>query len=709
MTKRSSIAQFDAIVIGAGLSGLYATHKLGNELGLKVLGLEKARSVGGTWYWNRYPGVQADTDSFVYRYSFDREASPGWDMHARYQTGAQIRDYLENVASRNDLSRLYRFEVEAREATYDEADNLWRVKTSHGDVVTCRYLVNGVGVLSKPVAPKIEGLDDFKGRVVHTARWPEGLRIDGLRVGLLGTGSTGTQVAVAASKVASHLTVFQRSAQYVVPAGQRRHTDTEVDSFLSHFDENFREWRKTRLACGFEEPATSAAEASPEERKAVFEHAWNEGGGFGFMFGTFGDLVINPDSNRAACEFIVGKIKQIVRDPETARRLTPSEPYAKRPVSVDGYYEAFNQPNVKLVSIQETPIVRVTENGILTADGVEHEIDILILATGFEAVEGAYRDFNVIGRNGRTLLDTWGEHPAAYLGLSTPGFPNLFTVLGPQGIFSNLAAGIEAEVNFIGDAIRWAEDRPGAAIEATPEALSTWSEQCSQMANYTVFAQVKSWIFGTNVHSNQPRVLFYFGGLKEYLSILDHERTHGFPGFTQAGSPSLTLVQSKADATDDEALRQRNYATVERYMHSLGQDRLTRHHLFQPDGICGLWTTETGKPIKIHGHQSMAEHAAWSLKCLPDWKWYNIRIHPGQDPNIFWVECEGRGEIHFPGYPVGDYHNHFIFSFEMKDGLIARAREFMNPTEQMRALRIPVPVIRREGIPKRHDTPALAE
>lgn len=708
MSKQSSIAEFDAIVIGAGLSGLRAAHTLSNELGLRVLGLEKAKSVGGTWYWNRYPGVQADTDSFVYRYSFDREASPRWDMHARYQTGAQIRDYLESVASRNDLLRLYRFEVGASEALYDEAENLWRVKTSQGDVVTCRYLVNGVGVLSKPVWPEIEGLDTFKGRVVHTARWPEGLKVDGLRVGLLGTGSTGAQVVVSASDVASRLTVFQRSAQYVVPAGQRRLSEGEVEGFLAHFDERFEAWRETRLACGFDEPATSAAESDPAQRKAVFERAWNEGGGFGFMFGTFGDLVINPESNRAACEFIAGKIKEIVQHPDTARRLTPSEPYAKRPVSVDGYYEAFNRPNVQLVSVLETPIVRATERGLLTADGVEHELDILILATGFEAVEGAYREFSVVGRGGRTLIETWDEHPAAYLGLSTPGFPNLFTILGPQGIFSNLAAGIEAEVDFIGDAIRWAGVNSRSTFEATPEALAKWSEHCAQLANYTLFAQVKSWIFGSNVHGDHPRVLFYFGGLREYLATLDQERNNGFPGFEV--NASATAGQAPDEAEKDE-LRRRNHATVERYMRALGQDRLTRHHLFQPDGTCGLWTTETGKPIKIHGHKSMAEHAAWSLKCLPDWEWYNIRIHPGQDPNVFWVECEGRGEIHFPGYPVGHYHNHFIFSFEMKDGLIARAREFMNPTEQMRALRIPVPVIRREGIPQRHEheAPTFAE
>lgn len=710
MTKQSPVAYFDAIVIGAGLSGLCAAHKLKNELGLTVLGIEKAADVGGTWYWNRYPGIQADTDSFVYRYSFDRQVSAEWDMHARYQTGPQMRSYLEDVAARHDLESLFSFETEAINAAYDETSNTWRVRTSHGEVVICRYLVSAAGVLSKPVSPKIENLEDFKGTVVHTARWPEGLSVDGKKIGVIGTGSTGAQVIVAASKLASHVTVFQRSPQYIVPAGQRRLSGEEVDNYLSTFEAQWNEWRNTRLACGFYEPVGSANDVTPEARRATFQRVWLEGGGFGFMFGTFGDIVTNSDANRATCEFITEKIRHIVKDPATAQRLTPSGPYATRPASVDGYYDVFNQPNVHLVSVLETPIVKATEKGLLTSDGVEHEIDVLILATGFEAVDGAYREFTVTGHEGHTLMDAWGQSPAAYLGISTPGFPNFFTVLGPQGIFSNLAAGIEAEVDFIGDAIAWAQRKAVPRVEATLAALSDWSQHCATLANYTVFAQVNSWIFGTNVHSDTPRVLFYFGGLKDYLEKLNGERESGFHGFgggeTVVSSSSVAEIwagQGRYARSADQDKRARNYATVDRYMRTRGKDRLTRHELFAPHGISGLWTTESGKPIEIHGHQSMAEHAVWSLSCFPDWQWYNVQIYPGHDPDIFWVECEGRGEIHFPGYPVGHYHNHFIFSFEMENGHILRAREFMNPTEQMRALRIEVPVIRREGIPQRNE------
>jgi cyclohexanone monooxygenase len=716
MDERSTIKHFDVIIIGAGLAGLYATHKFANEQGLNVLGLEKGEGVGGTWYWNRYPGIHADTDSFVYRYSFDQEVSPLWDMHARYQTGAQMRDYLETIADRNNITPLYRFRTTVKEVLYDEQANLWRVLTDNDDLFFARYIVSGAGVLSKPALPDIDGLASFGGVIAHAARWPDNVNLDGKRVGLLGTGSTGTQVVVTACELASHLTVFQRSAQYIVPAGQRRLSEEEVQNYHSNFEEKWAQWRKTRLACGFDDPQVGATEVSLDEQTATFEKAWNEGGGFGFMFGTFSDLAFNPVSNRAACDFIKNKIREIVQDPETARKLIPDQPYAKRPASTDGYYEAFNRANVELISLKDTPILRATEKGIITSDGVEHELDILILATGFEAVEGAYRELSVVGQNGHSLLDTWNDHPSAYVGVSTPGFPNFFTLLGPQGIFSNLAAGIETQVNFIGEAIQTAGCEANAVIEATPNAVKKWSDQCSSMANDSIFAQVKSWIFGSNIHTDAPRALFYFGGLKEYTNILEQEKQNNFPSFNHL-VPLKKNVMTSNDALigerdlsqNSDNSRKHNFRSVHRYMHTRGQDRLTRHYLFVADGISGLWTTDTGKPIEIHGHESMASHAVWSLKCFPDWQWYNIRIHPCFDPNKFWVECEGRGAIHFPGYPDGLYHNHFLFSFEMKDGLILRAREFMNPTAQFRALGIDVPVIRREGIPQKHNTEQAAD
>lgn len=530
--KNENITQYDAVVIGAGISGLYVTHKLRNELNLNVLAIEKGSDVGGTWFWNRYPGVQADTDSFVYRYSFQKETSPLWNVKSRYQTGSQIRDYLKEVSRRNDLQSAYKFNTHVDSATYDTESNLWIIKMNGGEVVAARYLISAAGVLSKSARPEINNLDRYKGKIVHTAEWPEGMKVDGLRVGVIGTGSTGAQTIVELSKTVSELTVFQRTPQYVVPAGQREISDYDVSEYLNDFEDKWESWRKTRLACGFDENVKSASEYSHEERESILERAWCKGGGFEFMFGTFNDVVFNVEANKILCNFIAGKISDIVSDEETVRKLTPSTLYATRPVSVDGFYEVFNKENVHLVSVMENPVITATESGLRTADGKEHKLDIIICATGFEAVEGAYRDFTITGKNGLTLSDTWGDNPSAYLGVSTPGFPNFFSVLGPKGIFSNLAAGIEAEVNFITDIISWSLKNGIKSTEASELSLSDWSALCLNIASGTVFSQVNSWIFGTNMHIDSPRVLFYFGGLGEYISILDKERCSDFSGFT---------------------------------------------------------------------------------------------------------------------------------------------------------------------------------
>ena len=536
--KGENMTPYDAVVVGAGVSGLYVTHKLRNDLNLNVLAIEKGSDVGGTWFWNRYPGVQADTDSFVYRYSFQKETSPLWNIKSRYQTGSQIRDYLEEISKRNDLYSAYKFNTHVDSATYDTESNLWLIKISGGEVVTARYFISAVGVLSKPVNPKINNLDKFKGKVVHTAEWPEGMNVDGLRVGIIGTGSTGVQAIVELSKTASDLTVFQRTPQYVVPAGQREISDSDLSEYLNNFEVKWASWRKTRLACGFDENVKSASEYSHEEQEVILERAWCKGGGFEFMFGTFNDVVFNVETNEILCNFIAGKISDIVSNEETARKLTPSTLYATRPVSVDGFYEVFNKDNVHLVSVIENPIINATESGLRTADGEEHKLDIIIFATGFEAVEGAYRDLNITGKSGLSLRETWGDNPSAYLGVSTHGFPNFFSVLGPKGIFSNLAAGIEAEVNFITDIISWSLENGIKSTEASEVSLNNWSESCINIASGTVFSQVNSWIFGTNVHMDNPRVLFYFGGLGEYISILDKERRSGFSGFTHMMSHS---------------------------------------------------------------------------------------------------------------------------------------------------------------------------
>lgn len=533
MSDASQHTDFDVIVVGGGVAGIYAAHILKNKLGKNVLGIERGDGLGGTWYWNRYPGVQADTDGIVYRYSFDKETSSEWDPEARYQRGAQIRNYLTEVAARHGVDEVYRFGRAAVEARYDDAAATWRVEVEGGEAFTARYLVSAAGVFARPVFPDIPGFDDFAGEIVHSARWPEGTVLDDKKVGVVGTGSTGGQLIVAAAKVADSLTVFQRTPQYVVPAGQSRLDAAEVQEYLENFDANWAAWRATRLACGFDEPEVGAMDVTPAEREAVFERAWERGGGFEFMFGTFADLAFNRESNDAAAEFIKGKIRSIVKDPDVAERLIPSEPYAKRPASVDGYYETFNNDNVELVDVKANPIARIVPQGVELADGTVKELDTLVFATGFEAIEGAYRHFEVAGREGTRLLDQWGDAPSSYLGIATPKFPNFFTLLGPQGVFSNLPPGIEAQMDFVADLITWSDEHD-EPVEVSQQVLAQWQEMCNEIANASIFSEVKSWIFGSNVHTDKPRPLFYFGGLAAFREVLDGERAKEFESFRTA-------------------------------------------------------------------------------------------------------------------------------------------------------------------------------
>jgi cyclohexanone monooxygenase len=339
----------DAIVIGAGFGGIYMLHKLRNELGLTVKAFEKGGGVGGTWYFNRYPGAKSDTEGFVYRYSFDKDLLQEWDWRTRYLDQPDILAYLEHVVERYDLARDIQLNTEVTGATFDEDTDLWTVTTADGNEVTSRYVVNALGLLAKTNIPDIPGMERFAGRLVHTNAWPDDLDLTGKRVGVIGTGATGAQFIVAAAEVAGKLTVFQRSPQYVVPSGNRPMEQAEVDRIKENFDAVWDQVRGSAVAFGFEESTIEATTVSDEERRRVFQENWDKGNGFRFMFGTFADIATNQDSNAAAAEFIRSKIAEIVSDPETARKLTPTGLYAKRPLCNHNYYETFNHSNVELV------------------------------------------------------------------------------------------------------------------------------------------------------------------------------------------------------------------------------------------------------------------------------------------------------------------------------------------------------------------------
>ncbi|MEV5303107.1 flavin-containing monooxygenase [Amycolatopsis methanolica] len=521
----------DAIVIGAGFGGIYMLHKLRNELGLSVTAFEKGGGVGGTWYFNRYPGAKSDTEGFVYRYSFDKDLLREWNWTTRYLEQADVLAYLEHVVERFDLGRDIRLNTEVTGAVFDEESDLWTVTTATGETTTARYLVNALGLLAKSNIPDIPGRDGFAGRLVHTNAWPDDLDITGKRVGVIGTGSTGTQFIIAAAKTASHLTVFQRSPQYCVPSGNGPVDQTEVDGTKENFDAIWDQVRNSVVAFGFEESGVEAMSVSEEERRKVFQEAWDKGNGFRFMFGTFCDIATNPEANAAAAAFIRAKIAEIVDDPETARKLTPTDLYAKRPLCNEGYYETYNRDNVELVSIKENPIREITPVGVRTADGTEHPLDVLVFATGFDAVDGNYRAMDLRGRGGRHISEHWTGGPTSYLGVSTAGFPNMFMILGPNGPFTNLPPSIETQVDWIGELIRHAERTGVRTVEPTAAAEEAWTATCAEIADMTLFPKADSWIFGANIPGKRNAVMFYLAGLGAYRAKLREVADAGYTGF----------------------------------------------------------------------------------------------------------------------------------------------------------------------------------
>jgi cyclohexanone monooxygenase len=531
MTTQTALTTVDAIVIGAGFGGIYAVHKLANELGLTTVGFDKADGPGGTWYWNRYPGALSDTESHVYRFSFDRDLLQDGTWKHTYTTQPEILEYLEDVVSRFDLRRHFHFGTAVESAVYLEDEQLWEVTTDTGEIYRATYVVNAVGLLSAINRPDLPGLETFEGETIHTAAWPEGKDLTGRRVGVIGTGSTGQQVITALAPTVEHLTVFVRTPQYSVPVGKRAVTDEQIDAVKADYENIWTQVKRSSVAFGFEESTVPAMSVSAEERLRVYEEAWEQGGGFRFMFGTFGDIATDEEANETAASFIRSKITAMIEDPETARKLTPTGLFARRPLCDDGYFQVFNRPNVEAVAIKENPIREITAKGVVTEDGVLHKLDVLVFATGFDAVDGNYRRMTISGRGGLNINDHWDGQPTSYLGIATANFPNWFMVLGPNGPFTNLPPSIETQVEWISDTIGYVERTGVRAIEPTPEAESAWTATCTDIANMTVFTKVDSWIFGANVPGKKPSVLFYLGGLGNYRAVLADVTEGGYQGF----------------------------------------------------------------------------------------------------------------------------------------------------------------------------------
>ena len=525
---------YDALVIGAGFSGLYQLLCLRDRLGLKVRVFEAGAGVGGTWYWNRYPGARCDSESHAYCYAFSDELMREWEWSERYPQPPEILRYLNFVSDRFDLKRDIQFNTRVTAAHYDEAANLWRVTTQSGETYTAQFLISAVGCLSTANVPKIPGIDSFNGRWYHTGQWPhEGVDFRGKRVGQIGTGSTGIQSAPVIAETAAHLTVFQRTANYSVPARNAPLTP----EFRQWVKENTGEIRRVMQSTPNGHPFTIserlALEVPPDERQAIYEAAWEKGG---LQFrATFHDLVMNKAANDTASDFLRNKILEIVKDPATAEILADIDhPYAaKRPPIDTNYFETFNRENVTLVDIKAAPIEAITPTGIRTKKA-EYALDIIVFATGFDAMTGALLRMDIRGHNGLTMNEAWSAGPKNYLGLQVAGFPNLFTITGPgsPSVLCNMPVAIEQHVDWITECIDHMRKRGLSRIETTESDMESWVARVNAAAAATLLPQAKhSWYLGANM-PGKPRVFMpYAGGMAHYRKICAEVANRGYEGF----------------------------------------------------------------------------------------------------------------------------------------------------------------------------------
>ncbi|MGH9108413.1 MAG: flavin-containing monooxygenase [Acidimicrobiales bacterium] len=521
----------DAIVIGSGFAGLYALYKLRNELGLDVRAFENASDVGGTWYWNRYPGARSDTEVSAYCYYFDRELYDSWKWSQRYPRQPEILTYLENFADRYDLRRSITFDTNVTKAAFDDVARRWEIETDAGEHWTAQFLIEGVGLLSSTNFPTFPGQDSFGGDIYHTSRWPhKPVDFSNKRVGVIGTGASGIQVIAELGEAARHLTVFQRTPQYVVPAQHGPISQQLLEEIQRDYAGYWRKTLASVTAFGFEESTISASSVTEAERDAIFERVWNSGGGFQFMFATFNDIGVSRDANDAAAEFIKKKIRAIVKDPEVAALLTPHDLYARRPPCCDGYYETYNRENVTLVDVKSHPITEITQSGIRT-DEAEYPLDVIVFATGFDAVTGNYLKFDQYGSGGVSLAERWRTRPVDHLGMMVADFPNMFMIFGPMGPFTNQPPAHEAQVDWIADTINFVLDHQMASIVPTHESEQGWMSLCDEIANATLFPQCNSWINGSNIPGKPVTVMFYMGGMGGYMEHLRDAADTEYKGF----------------------------------------------------------------------------------------------------------------------------------------------------------------------------------
>ena len=537
-------ATTDTVIVGAGLAGLYMLHQL-RAKGIRTRMFETGSGVGGTWYWNRYPGARCDVQSLEYSYSFSDALQQEWEWSERYATQPEILRYVNHVADRFDLRRDITFETRVTRMAFDDAAEEWTVWTDVGEEVRARFVVMATGCLSAARAPEIAGLATFKGRTYHTGQWPhEPVDFTGQRVGLIGTGSSGIQTTPVVADQAAQLVVFQRTPNFSIPARNGTDDPDVIHAWKNRYPALRDQARETTAGVLYEYTDTKARDVPDADRRALFEQRWARGG-TNFMR-SYADLMLDKESNDIAADFVREKIRSIVKDPATATMLSPNNhPIGTKRICVDDlYYQTFNRPNVRLVDIKATPIEAITERGVRTT-GEEFAFDSLILATGFDAMTGPMLRIDITGRDGQRLADAWAAGPRTYLGLMIAGFPNLFTITGPgsPSVLTNMIVSIEQHVDWIADCLVMLRAKGIASMEADLAAQDAWVEHVNEVAHRTLFPQANSWYMGANV-PGKPRVFMpYVGGFAAYRRQCAEVAADGYRGFHLA---SPARVESAA-------------------------------------------------------------------------------------------------------------------------------------------------------------------
>ena len=526
---QTPVEEIDALVIGAGITGLYQLYCLRRQ-GVNARIYDAGGGVGGTWYWNRYPGARLDSESWSYAYSFSDELLQEWDWSESFVGQPELERYLNYVADKFELRPHIRLNTRVNGAAFDEQANRWRVETEDGHRARARFVICATGLLSAKHVPDIPGVDTFAGESFHTARWPRELvDFGGKRVGVIGVGSTGVQVITEVAKQCGHLTVFQRTPNYCAPLRNSPIGREWMEQIKANYHEVFEGCRRTISGFIHEPDPRRTLEVPPEEREAFYEDIWQKPG-FAKWFGNFSDLMIDREANELYCEFVRRKIRERVKDPVVAEKLIPKDHHfgAKRiPLETD-YYETYNRNNVALVDVREDPIQRITPRGLETRSGL-HELDVLIYATGFDALTGEVTRMDIRGVGGQTIQEHWADGPSMYLGLQTAGFPNLFFENG--GLFCNFTRCAEATAEFVSDAIVYLRDQGFERMEADAQAEREWIEHAQSLSAKRLISDVPNWADGSNIPGKPVALAFYGGGFKRYTDICDDVAAQGYRGF----------------------------------------------------------------------------------------------------------------------------------------------------------------------------------